>query len=81
MLLNATKTYTIKKTEFFELTLSLFYEGMINIVDDSIIEGIEKCHKSLNIFQTLGNDYFYTKYKRRLRQFLETRSWLQIKRV
>ncbi|MGG0655532.1 helix-turn-helix domain-containing protein [Rummeliibacillus pycnus] len=66
MLLNATKTYTTKKTEFFELTLSLFYEGMINIVDDSIIEGMEKCNKSLNIFESLGNEYFYTKYKQDL---------------
>ncbi|MGX9135773.1 Rgg family transcriptional regulator [Rummeliibacillus sp. JY-2-4R] len=71
MLLNATKTYTLKKTEFFELTLSLFYEGIINIVDDSITEGIEKCHKSLDIFHTLGNDYFYTKLKEDLDDFLK----------
>ncbi|WP_397539804.1 helix-turn-helix domain-containing protein [Rummeliibacillus pycnus] len=71
MLLNATKTYTSKKTEFFELSLSLFYEGMINIIDDSIIEGIEKCNKSLNIFETLGNEYFYTKLKEDLDNLLK----------
>ncbi|MFJ8263365.1 helix-turn-helix domain-containing protein [Rummeliibacillus sp. NPDC094406] len=71
MLLNATKAYTIKNTEFFELTLSLFYEGMLNIVDDTIIEGIEKCNKSLGIFQTLGNEYFYTKLKEDLDNLLE----------
>lgn len=71
MLLNATKAYTIKNTEFFELTLSLFYEGMLNIVDDSIMEGIEKCNKSLDIFKTLSNEYFYTKLKEDLDQLLK----------
>lgn len=71
MLLKATKAYTIKNTEFFELTLSLFYEGMLNIVDDSIMEGIEKCNKSLDIFKTLGNEYFYTKLKEDLDQLLK----------
>ncbi|WP_299513670.1 helix-turn-helix domain-containing protein [uncultured Rummeliibacillus sp.] len=71
MLLSATKAYTIKNTEFFELTLSLFYEGMLNIVDDSILEGIEKCNKSLDIFKTLGNEYFYTKLKEDLENLLK----------
>lgn len=71
MLLKATKAYTIKNTEFFELTLSLFYEGMLNIVDDSIMEGIEKCNKSLDIFKTLSNEYFYTKLKEDLDQLLK----------
>ncbi|WP_102694170.1 helix-turn-helix domain-containing protein [Rummeliibacillus pycnus] len=70
-LLNATKTYTKKNTEFFELTLSLFYEGMLNIVDDFIMEGIEKCNKSLDIFRTLSNEYFYTKLKEDLDQLLK----------
>lgn len=71
MLLNATKTYTTKNTEFFELTLSLFYEGMLNIIDDSILEGIEKCNKSLDIFKTLGREYFYTKLKEELDNLLK----------
>lgn len=71
MLLSATKAYTIKNTEFFELTLSLFYEGMLNIVDNSILEGIEKCNKSLDIFKTLGNEYFYTKLKEDLDNLLK----------
>lgn len=71
ILLNATKKYFTEKTEFFEQTLSLFYEGMINIVDDSVIEGIEQCNKSLNVFQTLGHKYFYTKYKEDLDNLLK----------
>ncbi|RPJ94073.1 Rgg/GadR/MutR family transcriptional regulator [Rummeliibacillus sp. TYF005] len=71
MLLSATKAYTIKNTEFFELTLSLFYEGMLNIIDDLILEGIEKCNKSLDIFNTLGNEYFYTKLKEDLDNLLK----------
>lgn len=71
MLLKATKTYTTKKTEFFEVTLSLFYEGMIDIIDDSTIEGIEKCYKSLDIIKTLGNEYFYTKLKEDLDTLLK----------
>lgn len=71
LLLNATKTYTTKKTEFFELTLSLFYEGIMNIIDDSVLEGIEKCNKSLDIFKTLGNEYFYTKLKEDLDNLLK----------
>lgn len=71
ILLNATKTYTEKNTEFFEQTLSLFYDGMINIIEDSVIYGIEKCNKSLDIFQTLGNEYFYTKLKEDLDNLLK----------
>ncbi|RIJ67979.1 helix-turn-helix domain-containing protein [Rummeliibacillus sp. POC4] len=71
LLLNATKTYTTKKTEFFELTLSLFYEGIMNIIDDSVMEGIGKCNKSLDIFKTLGNEYFYTKLKEDLDNLLK----------
>ena len=44
---------------------------MIKIIDDSIIEGIEQCNKSLNVFKTLGHEYFYTKYKEDLDNLLK----------
>ncbi|WP_410799533.1 Rgg family transcriptional regulator [Lysinibacillus telephonicus] len=48
----------------------IFYEGMIDIIDHSISKGIEKCNKAFTIFQTLGHQSIYEKYKKDLDQLI-----------
>ncbi|MFJ8236775.1 helix-turn-helix domain-containing protein [Ureibacillus sp. NPDC094379] len=68
--LDTTKEYYAKGTDFFEKTLILFYEGIILIIDNLISEGVDKCNKALSVFQALGQDYFHSKYKEDLDKLL-----------
>ena len=69
-ILDETKKYYRKLSDFFEQTLIIYYEGMQDIVEDSIEEGIEKCNRAFTIFQTLGHEGLYQKYKSDLEELL-----------
>ncbi|MFP7200422.1 helix-turn-helix domain-containing protein [Lysinibacillus halotolerans] len=71
LILDATKKYFTETTEFFEQTLLLFYEGMMDVVENSVTEGIEKCNRAFTVFQALGHDKIYEKYKDELNQLLK----------
>ncbi|RTQ90966.1 helix-turn-helix domain-containing protein [Lysinibacillus telephonicus] len=70
IVLEAAKKYFTESSQFFEQTLIIFYEGMIDIIDHSISKGIEKCNKAFTIFQTLGHQSIYEKYKKDLDQLI-----------
>ncbi|MCM3388117.1 helix-turn-helix domain-containing protein [Ureibacillus chungkukjangi] len=70
IILDATKKYYITVSDFFEQTLLIYYEGMLDIVENSIEEGIEKCERAFIIFQTLGHESIYQKYKADLEELL-----------
>jgi len=70
MILDTTKRYYASSTDFFEQTLILFYEGTIDIIDNSISEGMEKCNKAFTIFQVLGHENIHKKYKSDLDKLL-----------
>ncbi|HWK24660.1 MAG TPA: helix-turn-helix domain-containing protein [Ureibacillus sp.] len=70
VVLDATKKYYRKVSDFFEQTLIIYYEGMLDIVENSIPEGMEKCNRAFTIFQTLGHENIYRKYKADLEDLL-----------
>lgn len=70
IVLEAAKKYFTESSQFFEQTLIIFYEGMIDIIDHSISKGIEKCNKAFTVFQTLGHQSIYEKYKKDLDQLI-----------
>ncbi|WP_400194888.1 helix-turn-helix domain-containing protein [Lysinibacillus telephonicus] len=70
VILQTAKKYFTESSQFFEQTLIIFYEGMIDIIDHSISKGIEKCNKAFTIFQTLGHQSIYEKYKKDLDQLI-----------
>ncbi|RHW36755.1 Rgg/GadR/MutR family transcriptional regulator [Lysinibacillus yapensis] len=63
IVLDATKRYYTKTSDFFEQTFVIYYEGMLKIVEGSIAEGVEECNRAFTIFQTLGHEQLYKKYK------------------
>lgn len=71
IVLEATKRYYRKVSDFFEQTLIIYYEGMLDIVENSIEEGMEKCHRAFLIFQTLGHEQIHQKYKADLEELLQ----------
>lgn len=71
LILEKNKSYFTENTEFFEQTLTLFYEGMIDIVDNNVAEGLEKCNRAFTVLQALGHDKIYEKYKDELDQLLK----------
>lgn len=70
IILDATKNYYRKASDFFEQTLIIYYEGMLKIVENSISEGMEKCDRAFTIFRTLGHEKIYQKYKSDLDKLL-----------
>jgi Rgg/GadR/MutR family transcriptional activator len=70
VILQTAKKYFKESSQFFEQTLILFYEGMINIIDHSISDGLEKCNKAFTIFQALGHKGIYEKYKDEMDQLI-----------
>lgn len=70
IVLDATKRYYTQMSDFFEQTLIIYYEGMMKIVEGSITEGMEECNRAFTIFQTLGHDILYKKYKNDLDDLL-----------
>ena len=70
VVLDATKKYYRKVSDFFEQTLIIYYEGMLDIVENSIPEDMEKCNRAFTIFQTLGHENIYRKYKADLEDLL-----------
>ncbi|MDI7743673.1 helix-turn-helix domain-containing protein [Lysinibacillus fusiformis] len=71
IVLDATKKYYRKDSDFFEQTLIVYYEGMLDIVENSFSEGMEKCNRAFTIFKTLGHDKIYKKYKADLNELLK----------
>ncbi|KGR75134.1 helix-turn-helix domain-containing protein [Ureibacillus sinduriensis] len=71
IVLEATKKYYKKISDFFEQTLIIYYEGLLNIVEDSIEEGMEKCNRAFIIFETLGHEQILQKYKADLEDLLK----------
>lgn len=71
IVLDATKKYYTKKSDFFEQTLIIYYDGMMRIVEGAITEGMEECNRAFIIFQTLGHDQLYKKYKEDLDELLK----------
>ena len=63
IVLDATKKYYRKVSDFFQQTLIIYYEGLLDIVENSKEEGIEKCNRAFTIFKTLGHEEIYQKYK------------------
>jgi len=70
IVLEATKKYYTRTSDFFEQTLIIYYEGMLDIVENLITEGVEKCNRAFTILQTLGHDNLYKKYKADLDELL-----------
>ncbi len=70
MVLEAAKKYFTESSQFFEQTLIIFYEGMIDIIDQSTSEGIEKCNRAFTVFQALGHEAIYEKYKADLNELI-----------
>ncbi|WFB59843.1 Rgg/GadR/MutR family transcriptional regulator [Paenibacillus sp. BR1-192] len=60
-LLEQAKGYFNNGTSFFEETILLFYEGLLEILNHHL-EGSIKCRKSLEIFQHLGHENYYDIY-------------------
>lgn len=71
LILEKNKSCFNENTDFFEQTLTLFYEGMINIVDNFINEGMEKCNRAFTVLQALGHVKVYEKYKEELEALLK----------
>jgi len=71
IVLDATKKYYTRNSDFFEQTLIIYYEGMQDILEKSITEGIEKCNRAFTIFQTLGHENLHQKYKADLNELLK----------
>ncbi|MFC7687925.1 helix-turn-helix domain-containing protein [Ureibacillus sp. GCM10028918] len=71
IILDATQKYYRKVSDFFEQTLIIYYEGLLDIVENSIDQGIEKCNRAFTIFQTLGHESIYKKYKEDLDELLK----------
>ncbi|QCR33424.1 helix-turn-helix domain-containing protein [Lysinibacillus sp. SGAir0095] len=71
IVLDATKKYYKKVSDFFEQTLIIYYEGMLDIVENSIPQGKEKCNRAFTIFHTLGHESIYQKYKADLEELLK----------
>lgn len=60
-LLEEAKKHFNNGTSFFEETILLFYEGLLEILNHHS-EGAEKCGKSLHVFQCLGHKKYYDYY-------------------
>lgn len=71
MLLETAKKYLNENSMYFEKTLILFYEGMLNIVDNSITEGKEKCERAFTVFTVLGEDKVHEKYNKEMDELLK----------
>ncbi|MDN4492952.1 helix-turn-helix domain-containing protein [Ureibacillus aquaedulcis] len=71
IILDATKKYYKRVSDFFEQTLIIYYEGMLDILENSVEEGMEKCNRAFTIFQTLGHEQIYQKYKADLEELLQ----------
>lgn len=66
LILESTKKYFSEPAMFFEHSLILYYEGMLSIVNNSRVEGMEKCNRAFTVFQALGHDQIYQKHKKDL---------------
>jgi len=71
IVLDATQKYYTTVSDFFEQTLIIYYEGMLDIVENAIEKGMEKCNRAFIIFQTLGHDQILQKYKADLNELLK----------